>query len=307
MKRLITAVCIMLIVAASAVAQTMLEKPNFSVPSLISTKFFGPNAFPVPDMSDGTTSDRVKFELYGDGYLCSLTSRPTDDITADLFARATIPLFTHRVNLVIWMPIFEWHRTTAAVNTIRRIKDPDRTITGFDSGDVYVSTDILLFDEKKNGVGVVLRAALKTASGNSFSTARFYDDPGYFFDVAAGRELFSVSRGKNKTALRMAASVGFLCWQTDNGRQDDAVMYGLLAKLTSGPFTAQVDYGGYIGWEDDGDRPMTLKTKLGWSFKDFSLNAEYQAGFKDWPFHQFRLGVTYTLPKMFLKNKSQEK
>lgn len=50
---------------------------------------------------------------------------------------------------------------------------------------------------------------------------------------------------------------------------------------------------------------MTLKTKLGYSFKDFSLNAEYQAGFKDWPFHQLRLGAAYTLPKISFKKKQK--
>lgn len=278
-------------------------RSQHSIPHL--HQVFGPNAFPVPDMSDGTTSSRAKLELYGDGFLCSLTSRPTDDITTNLFARATIPLFTHRVNLVIWMQLFEWHRTKAPVNIIRRIKDPNRTITGIDSGDAYVSTDFLLFEEDRHGVGVVIRTALKSASGNSFSTARFYDAPGYFFDIAVGREIFSTQKRKNKIALRMAASVGFLCWQTDNGRQDDAVMYGILAKLACGRFTAQIDYGGYVGWEDDGDRPMTLKTKLGYSFKDFSLNAEYQAGFKDWPFHQLRLGAAYTLPKISFKKKQK--
>ena len=275
-------------------AQTPIVKPDLGVPTLVAPAYFGPNAFPVPDMLDGSTSSDLKVELYGDGFLCTMTSVPTDDLTLDLFAKATIPLFTDRVNLVIWMPMVEWFRSGPDVNRLRRIQDPDRWISGVDSGDAYVSTDILIMDERKSGCGMVLRAALKSASGNSFGTARMYDAPGYFFDLSAGRNIKESADGK--TVLRVALSAGFLCWQTGNGRQNDAVMYGALASLKSGSFKVEVNYGGYVGWEQKGDRPMTLKTKLEWSFGRCSLNAMYQVGFVDWPFHQLRIGATYSFP-----------
>lgn len=275
-------------------AQTPILRPDLGIPSLVAPAYFGPNAFPVPDMSDGTTSSDFKVELYGDGYLCTMTSDPADDITLDIFAKATIPLFTDRVNLVVWMPVVEWHRTSPAVNMLRRVQDPHRWISGTDSGDAYVSTDILILDERKRGCGLVLRAALKSASGNSFGTARVYDAPGYFFDMAAGREIIRSADGK--TSFRIALSAGFLCWQTGNGRQNDAVMYGALASLRRGAFRAEVNYGGYVGWEGTGDRPMTLKTKLSWSIGRFSINAMHQVGFVHWPFHQIRLGASYSIP-----------
>lgn len=279
---------------AMAYAQTPILRPDLGTPSLVAPGYFGPNAFPVPDMLDGTTSSDLRVELYGDGFLCSMAGNPTDDITLDLFAKATIPLFTDRVNLVIWMPVVEWFRSGPAVNVLRRVQDPDRWISGVDSGDAYVSTDILILDERKRGCGLVLRAALKSASGNSFGTARVYDAPGYFFDVAVGRDIVKSADGK--TVFRTALSAGFLCWQTGNGRQNDAVMYGALASLRTGPFKAEVNYGGYVGWEGKGDRPMTLKTKLSWSIGRCSINAMYQVGFVDWPFHQVRLGAAYSFP-----------
>ena len=277
-----------------AYAQTPILRPDLGTPSLVAPGYFGPNAFPVPDMLDGTTSSDLRVELYGDGFLCSMTSNPTDDVTFDVFAKATIPLFTDRVNLVIWMPVVEWFRSGPAVNALRRVQNPDRWISGVDSGDAYVSTDILILDERKRGCGLVLRAALKSASGNSFGTARVYDAPGYFFDVAVGRDIVKSADGK--TVFRTALSAGFLCWQTGNGRQNDAVMYGALASLKTGPFKAEVNYGGYVGWEGKGDRPMTLKTKLSWSIGRCSINAMYQVGFVDWPFHQVRLGAAYSFP-----------
>lgn len=290
----IVSVLVLGVCACIAQAQTPILKPDLGVPSLVAPAYFGPNAFPVPDMLDGSTSGDLKVELYGDGFLCSMTPSPSDDITLDLFAKATIPLFSDRVNLVVWMPVVEWFRSGPAVNSLRRVQNPDRWISGLDSGDAYVSTDILILDENKVGCGLVLRAALKSASGNSFSTARVYDAPGYFFDVAVGRNIKQSADGK--TVFRVALTTGFLCWQTANGRQNDAVMYGALASLKTGPFKAEVNYGGYVGWEQNGDRPMTIKTKLSWSFGRFSLDAMYQAGLVDWPFHQLRLGATYSFP-----------
>ena len=294
MNRFRACLTALLACATLSFAQTPVVKPDLGVPTLVAPAYFGPNAFPVPDMLDGSTSGDLKVELYGDGFLCSMTSVPTDDLTLDLFAKATIPLFTDRVNLVVWMPVVEWFRSGPDVNRLRRIQDPDRWITGIDSGDAYVSTDILVMDERKRGCGMVLRAALKSASGNSFGTARMYDAPGYFFDLSVDRNIKESADGK--TVVRVALTAGFLCWQTANGRQNDAVMYGALASLKTGPFKAEVNYGGYVGWEQKGDRPMTLKTKLAWSFGRCSLNAMYQVGFMDWPFHQIRLGATYSFP-----------
>ena len=292
MKKLSVLIFMFICDAAVMTAQTVIAKPDLSIPSLVAPGYFGPNAFPVPDMSDGTTSSELKVELYGDWFMSTKGYGLKEDLTLDVFAKATIPLFTDRVNLVLWMPVVEYYESGPVVNMSRRIPDPIWHIRGADSGDAYVSTDILVLDERKSGVGLVLRAALKSASGNSFSTARVYDAPGYFFDVAAGRNVFASEDGR--TALRMAMSAGFLCWQTDNGRQNDAVMYGLSAALRTGPVKIRTDYGGYVGWEGYGDRPMTLKTRISYSLGNFSIDAMHQVGFVDWPFHQFRLGMTYS-------------
>ena len=93
--------------AAVMTAQTVIAKPDLSTPSLVAPGYFGPNAFPVPDMSDGSTSSEFKVELYGDWFMSTKGYGLTEDLTLDIFAKATIPLFTDRVNLVLWMPVVE--------------------------------------------------------------------------------------------------------------------------------------------------------------------------------------------------------
>ena len=282
----------MLLCLGVAKGETTIVNPDYDVPSKIAPAYFGPNAFPVPDMLDGRTSSKLKFEFYGDCFLGTTTGRVADDVTGDLSVKLTIPLFTPKVNLTVWMPLFEAFHTSAELNALRRLPEPYSTsdLRGMDMGDLYVSTDVQILNQERHKVDMTARAALKTASANEFPKARCYDDPGYFFDVAVGRG-FEFSEQSN---LRLAVSTGFLCWQTDNGRQNDAVMYGLLVAYTYKKFTIDTCFGGYAGWERDGDRPMTLKTNLSYRIGDWSVRVGHQVGFMDWPYHQIRVGATYS-------------
>ena len=273
----------------SAAAQIDIVPPNLDVHTNIGPAYFGPNAFPVPDMLDGRTSSVLKAELYGECFLGTTTGNVADDVSGGLFARLTIPLFTPKANLTVWMPIFEYFYTSAEVNTLRRLPHKG-SLQGTDSGDVYVSADVRILSQEKHHIDITARAALKTASANKYDKGRCYDAPGYFFDAAFGRG-FQFGEDHN---LRVALSGGFLCWQTDNGRQNDAVMYGALLAYTYKRFTIDTCLGGYAGWEGDGDRPMTLKTSLSYRIGDFSLRLMHQVGFMDWPYHQIRVGATYS-------------
>ncbi|MBQ2026472.1 MAG: hypothetical protein II214_01055 [Alistipes sp.] len=287
MKRVLT--LLLLLLSGVAMAQTEIERPNLGVPSKIAPAYFGPNAFPVPDMLDGRTSSKLKLELYGDCFLGTTTSNVADDITGDIFAKLTIPLFTPKANLTVWMPIFEYYYTSAEVNALRRLPHTG-DLQGLDSGDVYVSADVRILSQERHYIDMAARAVLKTASANKFAEGRCYDAPGYFFDVALGHS-FNLVGGNHY--LRLVASGGFLCWQTDNGRQNDAVMYGAMLAYRLKRFSIDATLGGYIGWERDGDSPMTLKTNLSYHIDNLTLRLGYQVGLNDWPYHQIRIGATY--------------
>ena len=186
------------------------------------------------------------------------------------------------------MPVFEYFSTSAEVNTLRRLPDA-RDLRGFDSGDLYVSADIQVLNQERHQCDMAVRAALKTASANCFAEGRCYDAPGYFFDIAVGRGF--AFNGGNGGSLRLTGTTGFLCWQTDNGRQNDAVMYGVKLAYGFKQILFDTSFGGYIGWEGEGDRPMTLKTNLTYTFGKWAIRLSHQMGFVHWPYHQIRLGV----------------
>ena len=272
----------------------------------ISTQYAGPNAFPVPDMLDGRVSPALKAELAADYYHGFAKDR-----TADLFARLYIPLFTKRVNLTLWMPVCEWYEMT----TLRQqqcLLQTEQPIRGHGAGDVYISTDMQLLVARRWWPDIALRAAMKTASGEQwFEAARHFDDPGYFFDLAVGKSLFITKEVKpaaerqseSDWELRLAASAGFLCWQTTTARQDDAYMYGVQLLVRQQYVSARVTWQGYTGWKRNGDMPMTLKAELRVHIKGFEPFACYQYGLRDYPFHQFRLGIAYNVDIIGRKSK----
>lgn len=279
----------LLVAGTIASAQTELSYPDLGIPSLVAPAWFGPNAFPVPPMLDGATHDVLSAELSADAFVGY-----AGDLTLGPFARLRIPLFSNRATLSLWMTPFEWYRSTERRLDECRVADAKReaAMRGTTPGDVYVSTDVVLLTEGARRPGVAVRAAVKTASGYDFDLARTYDDPGYFFDLTVGKE-FAIGGG-GQTSLRVAASTGFLCWQTDRGRQDDAAQYGLLLRLHSGHLTTEATLAGYIGWEV-GDKPMVASLKASWSVGEWQPYLLWQAGLHDWPFFQTRAGVVYNI------------
>lgn len=278
------------LVCASASALVPIDKPNLRETTGIAPAYFGPNAFPVPEMLDGRVQKQLRAEIAGDGYLGF-----QGDKTADAFARVFIPLFTDRVNLTVWMPVMEWYEMTPERMAMCRVPD-SLAHRGSGAGDAYFSTDIQILRDKKWAPDIALRAACKSASGGQYELARHYDCPGYFMDLSVGKSWYLGEKQEAKgVELRVAGSAGFLCWQTDNGRQNDAVMYGLQLLMKSQYVSLRTTYSGYVGWENDGDKPMIIKGRLSGHAKQFEPYVEYQYGIKDYPFHMLRVGLAYSI------------
>lgn len=253
-------------------------------PTGIAPGLFGPNALPVIDMNDGQTYEQLRVELAADGYFGF-----KGDQTADLFARVHAPLFTRWANLSIWMPIYEWYNQYDG--------------KGSGAGDVYISTEVQVLhhswfktEKAKYIPQMVIRLGMKTASGGQYERKRHFDSPGYFFDLSIG-QTFPIKQ----VSVRLAGSAGFLCWQTTEGRQNDAVMYGVQAQLLHEYFSVQATWGGYVGWERYGDAPMSIKCRAAGRIKGFEPYVQYQYGIKDFPFHQVRVGLVYNIDVLTLR------
>ena len=166
------------------------------------------------------------------------------------------------------------------------------------AGDIYVSTNIQILHKdwfKREYIpSAVARIGIKTASGGDFENRRFIDAPGYFLDLTLAEKIeFENSWARS---VSIAGAIGFYCWQTGRAEQNDAYMYGLRAEFEARYLRLLAEWSGYSGWQNNGDCPMVIKTKLGVPCPlGFEPYVAYQYGIRDWGYHEVRIGVRYSI------------
>lgn len=257
---------------------------------------WGPNALPVIDMSAGETSDKLSVEISGSyfrGFNQSNTFTPN--------LRLNIPLFTRWVNLEAWYSVMDFYSMQNTKCTIHNLTTLYPLSHWHNvAGDIYVSTNIQVLHHQwfKKSLpympSAVIRIGIKTASGGDFENKRFIDAPGYFLDLTLAEKI----NWENKWAksFSLAGSIGFYCWQTGQAEQNDAYMYGLRAEFEAQYLRLMAEWGGYTGWQNNKDCPMVIKCKLGVPCPlGFEPYVAYQYGIRDWEYHEFRVGVRYSI------------
>jgi hypothetical protein len=292
----------------------LVHQSIYSQTAKYSTAWFGPNANPVPEFTDARIPAKTTISLMGDYYF------GFGDQTKNGYFKIEIPLLPERVSLKVWSTIFENYQVSEELSAARGMNIIDGRITkgdkkyeirdgktyGTANGDLYVQTRISLLKEKKIAPSIIFNVTLKTASGTNFPQRRYFDTPGYYFDLEAGKSIYTKS--KFISEIRAVANTGFLCWETTNSTQDDATMYG--GKLIIGNPTWKLEntLSGYWGWihtnrnlsplGDYGDAPMVYATKFSIRGGKIDYFAQYQYGIKDFPYHQIRVGVCFPIEKL---------
>ena len=266
--------------------QVPIRQADLTVTTKIAPAYFGPNAFPTHP------SPTLRVEVAGDYYKGHLADGK--DYTWDPLVYVEIPVWSKRVSMAFWGPVREWYSMSVPVAEARRLT-PERAGTGNDTGDLYVATYVNLLEEKRWLPEATFRAVLKTAAGDDFGRARHYDSPGYYFDLLLSKS-YTFPEGSFVKKLQGGLDVGWLYWQTDNGRQNDARLFGVMGAVDSRWARLTAQWGGYYGWEHDGDRPSVVKMRLdihaGRNLEPFIY---FQHGLRDWPFTHLRLGIAYNL------------
>lgn len=266
---------------------------------MISPAYFGPFAFPVPDILGGEVSDKLRVEAGVDDAIGTIGGKDAKDFTVAPTFKVNFPLWTPRANLSIWGEMHEFYNDSPEARAARRVS-PEYPLKDNDSGSIYISTDLLILTETGRRPSVALRAALLTATGDDYEKARHYDAPGYFFDISAGKT-FALGTAGN---IRVSGAFGFVCWQIDRGRQNDAWMLAAKMSYSLGLLTFSAEYGRYCGWgrldnarkPEAGDCPKVLKCRLDLHFGRFSPFVAAQYGLQDYPFTRLRAGLSVDFP-----------
>lgn len=261
-----------------------------------SPAWFGPNANPVPEFTDATIPSNTSLSLMGDYYF------GFGDKTINGYLKVEVPLLPGCVSMKVWTSVLEYYRVTPEVSAARRMAEG--STSGTAGGDIYVQTRIRILSEQKNVVNIILNSTLKTASGTKFQQRRYFDTPGYYFDVEAARS-FPLP-GRIISEIRCVANLGALFWETTGSTQNDAPLYGIKIIAGNSKWKLENSLSGYWGWmhshpdygEDYGDTPLVFASKLVLLSDPLTCFVQYQYGIKDFPYHQIRLGTTFRLEKL---------
>ena len=246
-----------------------------------SPRYFGPNAFPLPDLHGGRLGTRWEIEVRGEYHYY------TGDRTKDLFARLYIPVANGKAGVEIRGVGLETYQTDDETRDERHAYANQPPITC--KGDIIITSFYQVLQSDK-WCDITVSGSLKTASGNRLCDARYTDAASYWLEATAGRNLFQTA---DKTiTFRMQGMFGFYCWMTNDivHRQNDALLYGFGGSLNIRNLSLDANWSGFHGYEDNGDKPLTFRSKLNYEYKKNILSLRYNHGIRDFLHDTYSVG-----------------
>lgn len=286
MKLIYLSLTFTLIAAVTLRAQTVNYAPEY----------FGPNANPVAMFANATIPAETTLKLAGDYYF------GFGDKTGSVTLSAEIPLLPECVSLKVWGNALEYYHVTQEVYDRRSMQSGK--LYGSANGDFYIQTRMRILKERENAPAIVLNSALKSASGTDFSERRYFDTPGYYFDLEVGKSIHL--NNKIIAEVRGVIDFGFLCWETTNSVQNDAPMYGGKIVLSNQWINLENTLSGYYGWIHNGDAPLVYCAKAIFKRPHMKIFAQYQYGINDFPYHHLQLGVAVSFAVLTSKYEQEE-
>ena len=245
-----------------------------------SPRFFGPNAFPLPELRSGYLDKKWEVEVRGEYHTY------TGDQTKDIFARLFIPVAGGRAGLEVSYIFYEYYNMTP--ETVAERHAAGQYWAHGTNGDVVISSFYQLFNNNK-WVNLLFEATTKTTSGKRLVDARHTDAAAYWFDLNAGNYIF---RGADSlTYIRIQALAGFYCWMTNDiiHRQNDAFLFSVGSSGGYKNLTVHADITGFYGYLNNGDRPLLLRAKLNYEYKKNILSFRYKHGVHDFLYDTYSL------------------
>jgi len=269
----------LLVVVATAKAQDdswrdNLENLNYS------PRYFGPNAFPLPEFRNGFLEKRWELEVRGEYHTCK------GDQTKDVYAKLFVPVAQGRAGFEVSYVFYEYYEMSPEIVAERHAAGPSWEHGA--NGDVIFSSYYQIL-RNNDRMGLLFEASFKTASGTRIADARYTDAANYWFDLNAGCYLFRSA--DSLKFITIQALAGFYCWMTNDivHRQNDAVLHAVGASGGYKNLTFQADITGFYGYKNFGDRPLVLRTKLNYELKKNILSFRYKHGIRDYFYDSYSL------------------
>jgi len=127
-------------------------------------------------------------------------------------------------------------------------------------------------------------------SGSLSELARYTDGPGYWIDAGHAVPL----KNSNWKLLNM---LGFYVWQTNDPvlRQNDAFLFGSGWEWNKNDWRLQTYATGYIGYKNDGDKPVLFRLSLEKKGEKAIYRFRFQKGIRDFEYTSLEMGLRYLI------------
>lgn len=249
---------------------------------IYSPKFLGPNALPIPTLRDGQTDSTLTFGSSARLY------QAKGDLTFAQSFYLSYPTENKKISFdIFWVPR-EIYQTSHEWKTIRKVHFPAYN-ERHAMADIIFNTIFQLTREQSKWMDLTFRSTFRFATSTHVNAARGTDAAGYSFDLTGGKSLTN--------HLRMFGMIGFYVWQTnrDDYLQNDAFLFGLGIKYSSGKWDFSPQYRGYWGYIGDGDDNVAASLKINYSTKSFQIFTSISKGLEDNLYDSIECGVLFLL------------
>jgi hypothetical protein len=248
---------------------------------IYSPRYFGPNAFRLPDLHSGRLGSRWEIEARGEYHFY------TGDQTKDLFARLYIPVANGKAGVEIRGVIVETYLMDQETQKERHAAEKESKFPCH--GDIIVGSYYQVLKSDKI-CDITLSGNLKTTTGNRLCDARYTDAASYWFEMTTGRNILQTA--DKKYYFRLQGMIGFYCWMTNDmvHRQNDAILYGYGGSINLHNLSLTANWAGFNGYKKNGDKPVIFRSKVDFELKKNILSLRYNHGVRDFVYDTYSVG-----------------
>jgi len=246
--------------------------------------FMGPNALPVPFISNGSIDSINSVAVTGNLHFSRGDNTQNLAVYANYCVVKDIIAFD-----IYWVP-YERYRMS------HRIKEKRHVFSHYyydksAQGEIHLNTNIQLLKKWRSDVHLALRIGYRLPTSSGLGTARFTDAPGYYFDLSAAKQI------NKQSAWKLIGMTGVYVWHTnrDGQRQNDAFLFGGGLEWNPASWRMQVYGSGYLGYmKDQGDKPILLRANIERIGKRVNGLVKFQHGLYDFDYTSVEAGIRYS-------------
>ncbi|HET9276863.1 MAG TPA: hypothetical protein VFN95_01715 [Flavitalea sp.] len=246
--------------------------------------YLGPNALPVPFISNGSIDSVNSIALTGNFHFSK------GDNTQNLGVYGNYCLVKDVISFdFLWVP-YERYQMSHAIKEKRHVFS-HYYYDNSAQGEIHLNTNIQLLRKWRDWVHLALRIGYRLPTSSGLGSARFTDAPGYYFDLSFAKPF------SKESCWKMIGMAGLYVWQTnlDGRRQNDAFLFGGGMEWNPPSWRVQLYGTGYLGYMDDlGDKPVLIRAGIEQKGKRINGILKFQHGLFNFDYSSVEAGLKYT-------------